>query len=229
MISVVIPTLNAESHLAATFAALIPAVVDGLVREVIVADGGSTDGTLRIAESAGADIVRSAPGRGQQLIVGAEAARSPWLFFLHADTALEPGWEREAYAFIERVDSGQRPVAAAAFRFKLDDMGIRPRLVETGTALRCALFRLPYGDQGLLIPKQLYSQIGGYQPLPLMEDVDIIRRIGRRRTVMLNNHAVTSAKRYRQDGYAARISRNLFCLSLYYMRFPIQTISRLYG
>jgi rSAM/selenodomain-associated transferase 2 len=229
MISVVIPTLNAESRLAPTFAALIPAVVDGLVREVIVADGGSTDHTLSIAESAGAEIVRSAPGRGQQLIAGAAAARSPWLLFLHADTTLEAGWEREAYAFIEGVDSGQRPLAAAAFRFKLDDTGYRPRLVETGTAIRCALFRLPYGDQGLLIPKRLYGEIGGYQPLPLMEDVDIVRRIGRRRTVMLRNQAVTSAKRYRQDGYAARVSRNLVCLSLYYMRIPIRMISRLYG
>jgi len=229
MISVVIPTLNAESRLAATFSALIPAVVDGLVREVIVADGGSTDRTIQIAESAGAEIVQSSPGRGQQLIAGAETARSPWLLFLHADTTLAPGWDHEAYAFMERVDSGQRPLAAAAFRFKLDDLGFRPRLVETGTALRCAVLRLPYGDQGLLIPQRLYRQIGGYSPLPLMEDVDIVRRIGRRRTVILRNHAVTSATRYQRDGYGSRVTRNLFCLTLYYMRFPIQTISRLYG
>ena len=228
MISVVIPTLNAEARLAATFTALIPAVVDGLVREVIVADGGSSDRTTRIAESAGADIVRSSPGRGRQLIAGAEAARSPWLLFLHADTTLEHGWEHEAHAFMERVDSGGRPLAAATFRLKLDDMGFRPRLVEVGTAIRCALLRLPYGDQGLLIPHRLYRQIGGYRPLPLMEDVDIIRRIGRRRTVILRNRAITSAARYQQDGYVARVARNFLCLTLYYLRFPIQTISRLY-
>lgn len=229
MISVIIPTLNAESRLAPAMTALIPAVVDGLVREVIVVDGGSTDRTLRIAESAGAEVLRSEPGRGHQLIAGAEAARFPWLLFLHADTMLEPGWEHEAQTFIGSIDGGQRPLAAAAFRFRLDDLSFKARLVEAGAAIRCALFRLPYGDQGLLIPQRLYRQIGGYRPLPLMEDVDIIRRIGRRRTIILRNRAVTSATRYRSDGYVARVARNLFCLTLYYLRVPIQTISRLYG
>ena len=124
-------------------------------------------------------------GRGSQLAAGAARARFPWLLFLHADTAPAPGWEREASQFMERVDTGARPAAAAAFRFALDDIGARPRVLERLVALRCAALRLPYGDQGLLIPKRLYEEIGGYRPLPLMEDVDLVRRLGRRRIVML--------------------------------------------
>lgn len=229
MISVVIPTSNAEDGLARTLAALVPAAVDGLVREVIVADGGSTDCTLDIADDAGAEIVKSEPGRGVQLMAGAEKARFPWLLFLHADTTLEPGWHREVATYIERIEAGLGPPSAAAFRFALDDEGLAPRLIEAGVSLRCALFRLPYGDQGLLIPARLYHEVGGYRPMPLMEDVDIVRRLGRRRIVMLPTRAITSAVRYRRNGYSRRVIRNLSCLALYFLRVPIQRIARLYA
>ena len=172
MITVIIPTLNAEATLAPTLAALVPAAVDGLVREVIVVDGGSSDRTTEIVDNAGANLVQGGAGRGQQLAAGATRARFPWLLFLHADTVLMPGWEREASIFMDRVDREEQPLAAAAFRFALDDEGVRPRLLEQLVALRCAALRLPYGDQGLLIPKRLYDAVGGYRPLALMEDVD---------------------------------------------------------
>ena len=229
MISVVIPTLDAEAGLAQALAALVPAALDGLVKEVIVADGGSRDRTALIAEEAGATFLACTRGRGGQLIAGAKAARFPWLLFLHADTVLEPGWEREAAAFMEAVDSGRRPTAAAAFRFALDDMGFRPRLLERLVALRCAVLRLPYGDQGLLMPRQLYAEIGGYPPDPLMEDVGIALRLGRRRIAMLRARAVTSAARYRRDGYALRSLRNLACLTLFFLGAPHRVIGRLYG
>lgn len=229
MITIVIPTLNAESSLAATLTALVPGAVDGLVRQVVIVDGGSTDRTLRIAEDSGADIVRSEKGRGAQMRAGVETARFPWLLFLHADTILDSGWEREVAAFVERVDIGQREPAAAAFRFALDDLGFLPRVIETGVALRCTLMRLPYGDQGLLIPRRLYDQIGGFKPLPLMEDVEIVRRLGRRRMVILRTQAVTSAIRYKRDGYVKRAARNLTCLGLYLMRAPMPVIQRFYG
>ena len=229
MITVVIPTLNAEATLGQTLAALVPAAVDGLVREVIVADGGSSDGTAEIVDHAGANFLRCGAGRGRQLGAGAAQAHFPWLLFLHADTALAPGWEREASIFMGRVDLEARPAAAAAFRFALDDEGARPRLLERLVALRCAALRLPYGDQGLLIPKRLYDEVGGYRPLALMEDVDLVRRLGRRRTVMLRARAVTSAERFRREGYARRSARNLLCLTLYTLRVPAHVISRIYG
>ncbi len=229
MISVIIPTLNAERELGQTLAALIPATVDGLVREVIIADGGSTDGTLAIADAVGAAIVSAETGRGTQLRAGAERARFPWLLFLHADTVLEPGWHEEAGAFIDAVETGRRSLAAAAFRFALDDVGVRPRLLEAGVGARCALLRLAYGDQGLLVPARLYREIGGYRPMPLMEDVDLVRRLGRRRITLLRARAITSAVRYRHHGYGRRVVRNLTCLALYYLRVPAQTIARFYG
>ncbi|MEZ5815880.1 MAG: TIGR04283 family arsenosugar biosynthesis glycosyltransferase [Hyphomicrobiaceae bacterium] len=229
MLSVVIPTLNAESGLAACLTALVPATVDGLVREVVIVDGGSTDRTLKIADQAGARIVKSRPGRGLQMQVGAQAARFEWLLFLHADTVLEPGWERELGAFVERVEVGQRPEAAAVFRFALDDIGLMPRIVELGVALRTSVVRLPYGDQGLALPRRLYDRIGGFRDLPLMEDVDMVRRLGRSRTIALRSAAVTSAIRFKQDGYVLRVARNWACLALYYLRVSPSLIARIYG
>ena len=229
MISVVIPTLNAEAGLGPTLSALVPATVQGLVREVVISDGGSRDGTAKIADVAGAHFIEVPKGRGTQLAAGARKARFDWLLFLHADTTLETGWEQEAGAFIERVDTGERPLAAAAFRFALDDFGAKPRLLETMVGARCALFRVPYGDQGLLIPKRLYTAAGGYNALPFMEDVDLVRRLGRKQLVMLRSRAVTSAVRYKRDGYVSRSLRNLACISLFYMRVPPKKLLRLYG
>lgn len=241
MISVVIPTLNAEASLPRTFDCLISAAVRGLVREVIVSDGGSSDGTVALADAVGAHIVSGARGRGPQLAAGAEVARSDWLLFLHADTALAQGWEAEVEGFLERA-SLERPRAclrrseasasrrqAAAFRFALDDASLAARLLERLVALRCFLFGLPYGDQGLLISKRLYRQIGGYRPLPLMEDVDIVRRIGRRRLTMLRTRAATSAERFRERGYIRRSARNLGILFLYALRVPSRVLAKLYG
>jgi rSAM/selenodomain-associated transferase 2 len=229
MISVIIPTMDAEAGLAETLTALVPATVEGLVREVIVVDGGSTDRTGVIADQSGAQFVQRSGGRGYQLMAGAHRARFPWLLFLHGDTVLEQGWEREASNFMQAVDGAKRPLAAAAFRFALDDIGLRPRALEQLVRLRCSLLKLPYGDQGLLIPKLLYTEIGGYNPQPLMEDVDLVRRLKRRRVEMLRARAVTSAQRFRREGYLLRSVRNLGCLTLYLLRVRPATINRLYG
>jgi rSAM/selenodomain-associated transferase 2 len=229
MISVIIPTFNAARTLIPTLGALVPAVVDGLVQEAILVDGGSTDDTLSLAMAAGTRLLAAPRGRGNQLKAGAAEARGDWLLFLHADTVLEPGWREEAKTFIERIESGRRRQAAAVFRFALDDDGLMPRLLERLVALRCQLFALPYGDQGLLISRQLYQRLGGFRPLPLMEDVDLLRRLKRREIVMLQSRAVTDAERYRRDGYFARPLRNLGLLLLYYLRVPARVLARLYG
>jgi rSAM/selenodomain-associated transferase 2 len=228
MITVIVPTLNSEGGLAACLTSLITPTVEGVVREVIVADGGSSDRTGEIIDQAGATLVRSPPGRGRQLAAGAEQARMPWLLFLHPDTMLEPGWEREATIFMERVDSGARPAAAAAFRFSIDEPGAGARMAEFGVAARCALLRMPYGNQGLLIPRRLYRQLGGYKPLPLMEDVDLMRRIGRRRTVVLRARAISNVERVRRHGDLRNGLRHLSCLALHHLRVPSEMIARLY-
>ena len=229
MISVVVPTLNAEADLPRTLAALVPAAIEGIVREVIIVDGGSTDATPRIADATGAHFLTAGPGRGQQLAAGAMAAKGPWLLFLHADTKLEDGWEREALELMRAVELGAREDTAAVFRFALDDRGLWPAYLSAVVRLRCLIFRMPYGDQGLLMSKRLYSAVGGFKPMTLMEDVDLIRRLGRRRVAFLRSVAVTSARRYRSEGYMRRMTRNLACLGLYYMRVPPRVLTRLYG
>ncbi|MDJ0512192.1 MAG: TIGR04283 family arsenosugar biosynthesis glycosyltransferase [Methyloceanibacter sp.] len=229
MISVVIPTLNAERTLVPTLSSLVPAVVDGIVQEAIIADGGSTDDTYIVADAAGTTLVQAPRGRGTQLEAGAAAAKGDWLLFLHADTVLKAGWADEAANFIERVETGRRKPAAAYFKFALDDEGFMPRLIETMVGLRCALFSLPYGDQGLLISRAHYRRLGGFRPLPLMEDVDLVRRLKRKELYGLKTRAVTSAKRYQDDGYLMRSCRNLGLMLLYLLRVPPRVLARLYG
>jgi len=228
MISVVVPTLNAERELPRCLAALVPGAVDGLVREVLIVDGGSQDKTLAIADEAGAKVTSSVAGRGRQLFEGARQARGSWLLFLHADSVLANGWLDDAAQFIEAVSLGRKS-GAAAFSFALDDDGLAPRVMESMVGWRAGLFKLPYGDQGLLISRALYDEIGGYNPLPLMEDVDIVRRLGRRRISILRSQAVTSAKRYREDGYLRRVVRNQVCLLLYAVGTPVDRIVSVYG
>lgn len=223
MISVVIPTLDAAASLPRTLASLAPAAAEGLIREVVVADGGSTDASLAIADSMGCRVVAAERGRGAQLGAGAAAARGDWLLFLHADTALEPGWSAEARDF-SRAD-GRR---AAAFRFALDDKCAAARRLEAFVALRCGVFRLPYGDQGLLIARGLFDEVGGFRPLPLFEDVDLVRRLGPGRIAMLKSRAVTSAERFRREGYLKRSARNLALLARYLLGDSPERLARRY-
>lgn len=224
VLSIIIPALNAADALPGTLAAL--AVGAQSETEVIVADGGSADGTADIAEQAGARVVASPRGRGVQMAAGADAAYGDWLLFLHADTRPDPGWQAAVGDFIAAAANRDR---AAVFEFALDDDAPAARRLERIVAWRCRALALPYGDQGLLIARSFYESIGGFRPLPLYEDVDIIRRIGRARLEILPHRAVTSAARYRRAGYLLRPARNLFCLTLYYLGVPPAVVQRIYG
>lgn len=217
MLSAVVPALNAEAALPAALKSL--EVWPGAL-EVIVADGGSTDATRAAAGRMGARVVASPQGRGAQLRAGAEAARGDWLLFLHADTVLAADWPAAARMLMDETAD-----KAGYFRFRLDE---KAENMERGAAWRARAFALPYGDQGLLISRALYDRVGGYRPLPLMEDVDIAGRLGYARLRPLGAYAVTSAARYRKSGYARRIARNLACLALYCFWVPAALINRLY-
>ena len=224
MISVIIPTLNAAETLNATLSVLAPAKSGGLILDVIVVDGGSTDATLAIAGKGNCIRIASSSGRGQQMARGAKAAKGRWLLFLHADTILEDGWINEVCEHME-----VQPEKAAVFRFAMQSDRVQARIIEWIVNWRCRLLALPYGDQGLLIEKEYYDRLGGFASLPLMEDVEIIRRIGRRRLHFLETRAISSAARYDKGGYFIRPIRNLFCLGLYFIGVPVATIKRIYG
>jgi hypothetical protein len=117
---------------------------------------------------------------------------------------------------------------AGYFRFALDDAATPARWLERVVLWRNRILGLPYGDQGLLISRNFYESLGGFKPLPVMEDVDIVLRIGRRRLVMLDGAALTSADRYHRDGYLPRVLRNAVCLSLYAAGVPARVIAGIY-
>ncbi len=226
-LSVVVPTLNAAATLPATLAALRADGEDSV--EVIVADGGSCDGTPDVAARSNVAVIAAPRGRGAQLAAGARAARGDWLLFVHADTVLGAGWRTAAETFSSDPVNAER---VAAFRFVLDLEGASARRLDAYVAWRARHLGLPYGDQGLLIARAFYERLGGFAEIPIMEDVDMIRRVRRAgggRPEMLDIAATTSARRYRSAGVAPRGARNLFCLALYFLGVPPRTIVRLYG
>lgn len=203
---------------------------------ICLVDGGSRDESLSIARNAGVDILTSPRGRGQQLRKGAEhcladpgAGGGLWLLFLHVDTVLETGWSREVAAFCSDPENHRR---FAAFHFALDRDEPAARRLEKAVAWRCDALKLPYGDQGLLLHEDLYREAGGYAPVPLMEDVTLVRTLvritGRKGLQMLSSRAVTSGLRYRR-GYLRRSARNLFCLALWGLGIPPRFIVKLYS
>ncbi|HVW74714.1 MAG TPA: glycosyltransferase [Rhizomicrobium sp.] len=219
MISVIVPTDNAERLLPRCFDSLIAGAVRGVVREVIISDAGSTDATLLIADGAGAHILHSRKNRGAQMAQAARVAKSDWLLFLHPQTALETGWDVEAESFISQ--SVMEQPRAAVFRFALEDFGGEARRAEAKANLRAALFALPYGDQGLLIPKRLYQKVGGYRALADMEDADLVRRIGRRRLVGLRARAINVARPHKST------LRGLALTLLHTLRVPSRLLANL--
>jgi rSAM/selenodomain-associated transferase 2 len=226
-LDIVIPTLNAATTIARTLSAASTARGVWPCR-IVVCDGGSADDTVEIAHARGAQVITAPPGRGGQLAAGAAAAggKSDWLLFLHADTVLSPDWVTAAGQFMDGAASGE---TAGYFRLRFDSDSPRARTVERWAAWRCRTLGLPYGDQGLLIKRTFYDRVGGYRDLPLMEDVDLMRRIGRQRLAALDAEAKTSAARYERDGWTLRPLRNLFCLSLFSLGVPPHLIMRIYG
>jgi rSAM/selenodomain-associated transferase 2 len=219
----VVPTLNA----AAGLARLLPLLRQAAMPiEIIVADGGSTDATQATAKAFEAKWIASPRGRGVQLMAGAGAGSGGWLLFLHADSQPEEGWEAAVERFCRHPQVASR---AGYFDLALDDPSPAARRLERIVAWRCRWLGLPYGDQGLLISRRLYDAVGGYAALPLMEDVDLVRRLGRDRLARIGARCLTSAARYRRDGYWRRPLRNLCCLTLYFAGLPPQRIARLYG
>ncbi len=219
-ISVIIPTLNAQAALGVALTSLMEGLDRGLIREVIVSDGGSQDGTGLVAQAWGAEIVQGAPSRGGQLRKGCAAARGDWLLILHADTQLAPGWSSAAEAHL----TSER---AAWFQLRFDDTGLAAGLVAGWANLRARFLGLPYGDQGLLISRDLYAASGGYPDQPLMEDVALARAL-RGQLTGLQAAAITSADKYRDQGWLRRGARNLWTLLRYFAGVPADRLARAY-
>jgi rSAM/selenodomain-associated transferase 2 len=222
MLSFIVPTLNDGHRLPATLERL--AAYEG-PKEIIVCDAGSKDQTFAVTARAGGKFYMAPTGRGQQLAQGAEVSIGDWMLFLHADTKLGPGWITAVNRFMENPGNRFR---AGYFIFALDDPSPSAKRLEKLVGWRCRNLSLPYGDQGLLMSRALYERIGGYSPIPLMEDVDLIRRIQNHRLECLPALAITSAERFQKGGYIFRPLKNLFCLGLFMLGISPRIINDIY-
>ena len=172
-LSVVIATRDESQGLPALLADL--AIAPELVREVLVVDVGSLDGTPRLAALAGSRVLHDGSGRGGQLAAGVARSTGAWLLLLHGDVRLPPGW---AQTLAVAIAAGETSAWAFRLRIAGDDPALR--LVELAVELRSRWRQLPYGDQGLLLARRLHDAAGGIAPLPLMEDLEFVQRLRRR-------------------------------------------------
>ncbi|MGO1118906.1 TIGR04283 family arsenosugar biosynthesis glycosyltransferase [Rhodovibrionaceae bacterium A322] len=234
-LSIVIPTLNAASCWPSCLPLLQQAERHwGAELEILIVDGGSEDRTPLLVREAGYLLLNSAPGRGRQLALGGRVARGDWLLFLHADSLLPDGWCDQLTSWMS-----QRPDTAPAAYFTLafNSRSGAARRLEALVRWRNDQLALPYGDQGLLLPVELYRASGGYPEIDLMEDVALIRRLHRtrngggekRRAQRLPMVITTSAERYHRDGWISRPLRNLLLLGLYYLGCSPDRLARFYG
>lgn len=218
-ISVVVPTLNAGVGLHHTLSCLMEAVDAGLIREVIVSDAGSTDQTLEIAKDWGAEIVVGPASRGGQLRRGCAEAQGDWLLILHADTVLSGGWSSAAGQHLHTGGAGW-------FSLKFDRGGVFGNIVASWVNFRSRL-GLPYGDQGMLVSRKMYDEVGGYRDIPLMEDVALSRALkGELRRI--DAVAITSAEKYRTQGWIRRGVRNMWTLIRFFAGVAPETLAAAY-
>ena len=220
-LSIIVPTLNEAVHLAD---ALAHARTDG-VDEIIVVDGGSTDATCAVAR-AHADLVIAAPrGRSAQMNAGAARATGDILLFLHADTLLPSG-------FAAAVQTACDAPGVVGGRFDVELEPSSPLLRLTGRLIngRSRLSRIATGDQAIFIRRDLFVRLGGYAPIPLMEDLDLSRRMKRAgRIACLRQRVITSSRRWRRNGVLRTILLMWTLRFLYFVGVPAERLARFYA
>jgi glycosyltransferase involved in cell wall biosynthesis len=195
MLSVVIATENAERVLVPTLAALVPGATAGIVREVIVADAGSTDATAMIADAAGCRIDVIAAPLGHRLRQAAAGARASWLMFLRPGAVPDWTWVEETRRFIEQAElRGRSDARAAAFRRASEADTLGAALVEALGLIAATLGARPRPQQGLLIAKTLYERLGGHRDRDTDPEAKLLRRLGRRRIAMLRSRTMMAAE-----------------------------------
>ncbi|WP_407159230.1 glycosyl transferase [Bradyrhizobium sp. STM 3557] len=182
MLSVIIPTEGAEQPAVATLSALVPGAAAGVITEVLLVDRATdTSAIERVADVAGCGFLRFAGSQAAALAAGAAQARAPWLMFLPAGAVLDPGWIDETTQFIQSVSASGRP-RAGVFRYARSpyaEVSIRDRLRSVVRMLTG-----PLGDQGLLIARDHYRQVGGYKPNARRAETQLLRQLGRSRTLL---------------------------------------------
>jgi rSAM/selenodomain-associated transferase 2 len=193
--------------------------------ELIVASGAPLDRALSAVATAHPEIawIVSPPGRGLQMNAGAAAAHGRWLLFVHADVLLPGDWPSE----LARAEA--RGAVGGFFRFTLASDARAARVIERGVAWRIRWLSLPYGDQALFVRRDVFRRLGGFRPWPLMEDVDLVRRLRREGPLWASDKAVVvSARRWERDGWWRRSTENALLLAAYFAGVPPVRLARRY-
>lgn len=215
-ISVIIPALNEEANLPFAVRSV------GCGHEVILADGGSTDRTVKIAEKLGLKTIISGTGRGSQMDGAALRATGDILLFLHADSILPQGWERKVR---ETMREG---FIAGGFNLRIGSDKDRFRLAEKVISFRSRRLGLIYGDQAIFARKDIFFRAGGFRKLPLMEDIDCVKRLrGQGKVALISDEVITSSRRWEQ-GFLRNTFKNWFFLALYFAGVSPQRLYRWY-
>jgi rSAM/selenodomain-associated transferase 2 len=219
-VSVIIPTLDESGGILPT----LESVVRGSPLEMLVVDGGSSDGTPELAQKTGATVLRSKPSRARQMNAGAAMANGNVLLFLHADTILPQGWT----SVVSRVMQNTQ-VAAGAFGFLVAEDFPGRRMLERAVNWRSRRFQMPYGDQALFLRRSLFEEIGGFANLPIMEDYELVRRLHRHgRIIMSSLPAITSGRRWRRYGLIRVTLKNQLMIAGFRLGLQPQTLARFY-
>ena len=193
-VSVIIPTLNESDNIVAMLDRLNLFRMNG--HEVIVVDGGSTDETLKLATSRADKVITSTPGRAQQMNVGANHASGNVLWFLHADTLVPDN----AIQLILQVFENKKN-QWGRFDIRLSGKHFLLRIVERLMNLRSRTSGIATGDQGIFVRREVFEAIGGFVPIPLMEDLEISKRLKRLSyPSCLNEKLITSSRRWEENG-----------------------------
>lgn len=223
-ISLIVPVLNEAYTINRTLAHLENRTRETCC-EVIVVDGHPRGTTLAAMKDPSAVRLKSPAGRGRQMAAGAARATGRTLLFLHADTRLPPGALKAASRVIE---SGRG--VGGAFELAIDAPGPAYRVIEAAANRRTRLTRVPYGDQAIFLERDFYRKIGGFRPLPLMEDVDLMRRVKRAggAMVILPQRVCTSARRWEAEGIVRATLRNWALISLYLLGVSPRRLVRFY-